>query len=75
MRTLTADTPTDPGKLRLLLHAEIDRLPDKSLEAARCLLLELELQQVTAELDEAADNARAAGRLTPQRISEATTAR
>ena len=71
MSTLTADSPTDPNELRPLLHAEIDRLPDEYLEAARSLLLEIELLQITTELDEAADKARAAGRLTPERIAEA----
>lgn len=74
MSMLTADSPTDPRELRPLLHAEIDRLPDEYLEAARCLLLEIELQQITAELDDAADQARAAGRLTPERIAEAVAA-
>lgn len=66
--------PVDPKELRPLLHAEIDRLRDEHLELAHRLLLEIELQQVTDDLDEAADTARAAGRLTPGRIAEAVAA-
>jgi hypothetical protein len=61
--------PADPKELRPLLHAEVDKLPDAQLALAHRVLLEIELQQLTAELDEATDEARAAGRLTPQSIA------
>jgi hypothetical protein len=64
----------DPKDLRPLLHAEIDKLRDADLALAHRLLLEIELQQVTGELDAAADEARAAGRLTPERIAAAIAA-
>ncbi len=66
--------PTDPKELRPLLHADLDRLPDDQLQLVRRILLEIELEQVTADLDHAADEARAAGRLTPERISAAIAA-
>ena len=65
---------TDPKELRPLLHAEIDRLPDEQLGLAHRLLQEIELQQRTAELDAAADAARAAGRLTPESLAAAVAA-
>lgn len=64
----------DPKELRPLLHAEIDRLRDADLALAHRVLLEIELQQVTDELDASADEARAAGRLTPERIAAAIAA-
>lgn len=64
----------DPKDLRPLLHAEIDKLRDADLPLAHRVLLEIELQQVTDELDASADEARAAGRLTPERIAEAVAA-
>jgi hypothetical protein len=74
MSILTASTPTDPKELRPLLHSDVDRLPDSALETARRFLLEIELQQVSAELDDAADDARASGCLTPERIASAVAA-
>ena len=71
MSTIAARMPTDPKELRPLLHADVDRLPDSVLEIARHFLLEIRLQEVTAELDDAADEARAQGRLTPERIAAA----
>ena len=68
MSTFTA-IPVDPKDLRPLLHAEIDRLPDAHLGLAHRVLLELELEQVLSELDDAADAAHAAGHLTAERIS------
>lgn len=67
-------TPIDPQELRPLLHAEVDRLRDEHLGLAHRMLLEIELQQVTDELDDAADAARATGHLTPERIIEAIAA-
>ena len=73
MSTLTT-APIDPKELRPLLHAELDKLRDEHLELAHRLLLEIELQQVVDDLDGAFDEARAAGRLTPERIAEAIAA-
>jgi hypothetical protein len=67
-------TPVDPKELRPLLHAEVDKLRDEQLGLAHRMLLEIELQQVTDELDDAADAARAAGRLTPESIAAAIAA-
>jgi hypothetical protein len=71
MSALLASGPTNPQELRPLLHSDVDRLPDSALLIARRFLLEIELQQVTAELDDAADEARGEGRLTPARIAAA----
>ena len=71
---MNAPTETNPQDLRPLLHAEIDKLRDEHLELAHRLLLEIELQQVMDDLDDAADEARVAGRLTPERIAEAIAA-
>lgn len=61
----------DPKELRPLLHAELDKLSDDYLAPARQLILEIQMQQVLEELDDAADQARAAGRMTPERIAKA----
>jgi hypothetical protein len=71
MITLNAPTPKDPKVLRLLLHSQVDSLPDAALELARRFLLEIRLQEITAELDDAADDALAQGRFTPERIAAA----
>ena len=71
---MNSHTEIDPKDLRPLLHAEIDKLRDKDLGLAHRLLLEIELHQVMDDLDDAADEARAAGRLTPERIGEAIAA-
>ena len=71
---MNALTDINPKDLRPLLHAEIDKLRDEHLELAHRLLQEIELQQVMDDLDDAADEARAAGRLTPERIAEAIAA-
>jgi hypothetical protein len=64
----------DPKELRPLLRAEIDKLRDEHLGLAHRLLLEIGHQQVTDDLDGAADTAREAVRLTPERITEAIAA-
>lgn len=69
--TETPPMPNDPKELRPLLHEQVDQLPDEYLQAARALLLEMQLQQVTDDLDDAADAARAAGKLTPDRVAAA----
>ena len=71
---MNALTDIDPKDLRPLLHAEIDKLRDEHLQLAHRMLLEIELQQVMDDLDDAADEARAAGHLTPERIAEAIAA-
>ena len=71
---MNAHPDLDPKELRPLLHAGIDKLRDEDLALAHRALLEIELQQVADELDDAADEARAAGRLTPERIAEAIAA-
>ena len=73
MSTLTT-VPVDPKELRPLLHAMIDRLRDENLLVLHRVALELELDEVTDRLNEAFDEARAAGRLTPERIAEAIAA-
>ena len=60
----------DPAELRPLLHDEVDRLDDENLDLAHRALLEIELQQLTADLDGLADEARGAGRLTLASIAE-----
>ena len=71
---MSAPVELDPKQLRPLLHAGIDKLRDEDLALAHRALLEIELQQVADELDDAADEARAAERLTPERIAEAIAA-
>jgi hypothetical protein len=71
---MNARPEIDPKVLRPLLHAEIDKLRDEDLGLAHRLLLEIEMQQVMDDLDDAADEARAAGRLTPERIAAAIVA-
>lgn len=56
------------------MHADIDRLPDEQLGLAHRLLMEIELEQLTADLDEAADKAREDGKLTPESIHAAIAA-
>jgi hypothetical protein len=67
----TLATSTDPGKLRPLLHAEVDRLSDEHLSLAHRALLEIELHQLTGELDDAADAANSASKLTLESIAAA----
>jgi len=66
--------PSDPQELRPLLHADIDRLPDEQLGLAHRLLMEIELEQLTAKLDDAADKAREDGKLTAESIRAAIAA-
>jgi len=71
---MNARTEIDPKDLRRLLPAEIDKLRDEDLGPVHRLLLETEMQQVMDDLDDAADEARAAGRLTPESIANAVAA-
>jgi hypothetical protein len=68
---VTLATSPDPGKLRPLLHAEVDRLSDEHLGLAHRALLEIELHQLTGELDDAADAASSTSRLTIESIAAA----
>jgi hypothetical protein len=69
--SITLSTSPDPGKLRPLLHAELDRLSDEHLSLAHRALLEIELHQLTGELDDAADAASSASKLTLESIAAA----
>ncbi len=70
MSTQTA-LPTDPKELRPILHAGVDKLHDEYLGLAHRMLLEIELQQVMADMDEATDRAWASGAITEEKIAEA----
>lgn len=69
--SISLATSPDPGKLRPLLHAELDRLSDEHLSLAHHALLEIELYQIAGELDDAADAAQNAGKLTFEGIAAA----
>ena len=69
--SITLATSPDPGKLRPLLHAEVDRLSDEYLGLAHRALLEIELHQLAGELDDAADAANNATQLTLESIAVA----
>lgn len=69
--SITLATSPDPGKLRPLLHAEVDRLSDEHLSLAHRALLEIELHQLTGELDDAADAANSKSKLTLDSIAAA----
>ncbi len=69
--SITLAASPDPGKLRPLLHAEVDRLRDEHLSLAHRALLEIELHQLAGDLDDAADAASSAFRLTLEGIAAA----
>ena len=69
--SITLATSSDPGKLRPLLHAELDRLSDEHLWLAHRALLEIELHQLAGELDDAAVAASSASKLTLESIATA----
>jgi hypothetical protein len=60
MSTLTEISPAD---LRPMLHAEIDRLCDEDVALLHRVALQLELEEVSARLDEGFNADRAAGKL------------
>lgn len=64
-------TELDPEKLRPLLHDEVDRLSEEYLSLAHRALLEIELHQLAGELDDAADAANNATKLTLESIAAA----
>jgi hypothetical protein len=64
-------TDIDPKELRPLLHAEIDRLKDEDLAAAHRALLEIEMQRLLGEMDDATDRAWESGQITEEKIEEA----
>lgn len=66
---MSTTTVLDAAHLRPLLHAEVDRLRDEHLGLAHRALLEIELHQLAGELDDSADAARDAGRLTMDSIA------
>lgn len=70
MSTLTS-MPTDPKELRPLLHAEVEKLRDEDLVAARRALLEIEARRLADELGAAMDEDWASGRITNESIAEA----
>lgn len=69
--SISVATSADPEKLRPLLHVELDRLSDEHLSLAHRALLEIELHQVAGELDDSADAARNAAKLTIDSIAGA----
>lgn len=68
--------PVDPNELRLLLHAEVDKLCDENLLLLHRVAMELELEEVTERLDAGFDEDRLAGKLerVPEIIREARAA-
>lgn len=66
----TAQT-ISPAELRPLVHAELDKLPDHCLEAARKLLMELQLRELADELGSEMDEAWKSGRITQESIAAA----
>lgn len=60
-----------PEDLRPLVHVELDKLPDHCLEAARKLLMELQLRELVDEFGAEMDEARKAGRFTEESIAAA----
>ena len=69
--SITLATSPNPGRLRPLLHAEVDRLSDEHLGLAHRALLEIELHQLAGKLDDAAEAAQNAAKLTMERIAAA----
>ena len=69
-------TAIDPKDLRPLLHAEIDKLRDEDVALLHRVALQLELDEVSARLDEGFDGDRAAGKLArlPEIVREARAA-
>ena len=76
LRGMSTLTDIDPKDLRPLLHAEIDKLRDDSVALLHRVALQLELEEVSARLDEGFDADRAAGKLArlPEIIREARAA-
>jgi hypothetical protein len=68
---MSTPTDIDPKELRPLLHAEIDKLKDQDLAAAHRALLEIEMQRLLSEMDEATDRAWESGAITKEKIAEA----
>lgn len=71
LRAMNPAMDIDPKELRPLLHAELDRLRDSDLAAAHRALLEIEMQRLLAEMDEATDRAWESGQITEGKITEA----
>jgi hypothetical protein len=64
-------TDIDQKELRPLLHAEIDRLKDEDFAAAHRVLLEIEMQRLLGEMDDATDRAWESGQITEKKVEEA----
>jgi len=71
LRSMSTPTEIDPKELRPRLHAEIDKLKDEDLAAAHRALLEIEMQRLLSEMDEATERAWASGEITKEKIAEA----
>ena len=71
LRGMSTQADIDPKDLRPLLHAEIDKLKDEDLAAAHRALLEIEMQRLLNEMDEATDRAWESGEITKEKIAEA----
>jgi hypothetical protein len=69
-------TPSDPNKLRPLLHKRIDEWADADLALLDRVMIELERDRLAAELNADFDHDREAGRLLrlPEIIREARAA-
>jgi hypothetical protein len=69
--TKPASLPTDETSLRRRLHENIDKMNGVQLALTERVLLQLELDELSRELDEAFDAEIRAGRITPERIQQA----
>lgn len=61
----------DPKELRPLVHRQIDELPDDELTLVSRMLAQLEMHRLLDDVGQAADDARARGELTPEKIDAA----
>lgn len=62
--------PSDPPSLRRLLHEKIEQMDGKTLSLAHRVLLQIELDELSHQLDEAFDAEIRAGRITPESIQK-----
>jgi hypothetical protein len=72
----SAAMPVNPEELRPLVHEDVDRLEAEDLAVLHRVALQLELERVSARLDEGFDADREAGKLDrlPKIIREARAA-
>jgi hypothetical protein len=66
--------PKDAKALREELHKHVDDLPEGDLQAVNKVLGHLVIDRLVGELNDAFDEDRRAGRLTPERIQAAIAA-